>query len=165
MSEENSVQCPACTAELTPETVECPWCGHLMTPKAGEILAEAVPEQIKEWFEPEPILSPAEPAQAPESDEPAQPPLPEESASDPPVPQVSVFPVDEPGLTELTPLPGLSYSNRLKVMGKILIIFSFLALVFFVFQVFQDKLPRLVIVVPFFGILIGFISVVVSQKR
>lgn len=53
MSEETKVQCPACTAELTPETVECPWCGHLMTSETDEIPAATAHETIAEWFEPE----------------------------------------------------------------------------------------------------------------
>ena len=164
MSEETNVQCPACTAELTPGTVECPWCGHLMTPKAEETPSEEAPERIRDWFEPEPIPLPEEPAQPPVPEEPAQPPVPEEPAQ-PPVPEAAVFSVAEPGLTEIAPVPGRAPASNLKVMGIILIIFSLLALAFFAYQVLQDNLPRLVLVVPIFGMLIGFISVAVSQRR
>ena len=76
MSEETKIQCPACTAELTPETIECPWCGHMMTPKAEEIPSEEVPDRIKDWFEPEPIPLPEEPAEPPLPEAPAEPPVP-----------------------------------------------------------------------------------------
>ena len=156
MSEETKVQCPACTAELTPGTVECPWCGHLMTPRVGDILLAELAQAEEERIEPEPtqLLAEAEAA-----------PLPEEPAPESPMPEASVFVVDEPGLTELAPAPIISSSSNLKVMGIILIIFSFLALVFFVFQVFQGNLSRLVLLVPILGMLIGFVSVLVAQKR
>jgi len=156
MSEEIKVQCPACTAELTPGTVECPWCGHLMTPRVEDVLLAELAQAEEERIEPEPTQLLAE-------DEPA--PLPEEPAPESPLPEASVFVVDEPGLTELAPAPILSSSSNLKVMGIILIIFSFLALVFFVFQVFQGNLSRLVLLVPILGMLIGFVSVLVAQKR
>ncbi len=182
MSEETNVQCPACTAELTPGTIECPWCGHLMTPKAEETPSEEAPDRIRDWFEPEPIPEPEEPAKPPVPEEPTQPPVPAEPAqpsvpeepSQPPVadepaqplvPEAAVFPVAEPGLTEITPVPGQVPASNLKVMGIILTIFSFLALLFFAFQVFQGKLPLLVLVVPIFGMMIGLISVAVGQKR
>lgn len=181
MSEETNVQCPACTAELTPGTVECPWCGHLMTPKAEETPSEEASERIKEWFEPEPIPVPEEPAQAAEPtepaqasvpEEPAQPPVPEEPAQAPvpdeparPItPDAAVFSVAEPGLTEIAPVPSKTPASNLKVMGIILTIFSFLALLFFAFQVFQGNLPPLVLVVPIFGMMIGLISIIVGQK-
>lgn len=200
MSEETNVQCPACTAELTSETVECPWCGHLMTPRAEETPSEEAPERIKDWFEPEAIPVPEEPAQPPVPEELAQPPVPEEPAqppvpeepgqplvteepdqplvpeepaqpdvpeepAQPLVPEAAVFPVAEPGLTEISPAPGTAPAGNLKVMGIILTIFSFLALLFFAYQVFQGKLPTLVLVVPIFGMMIGLISVAVGQKR
>lgn len=155
MSEETKIQCPACTAELTPGTIECPWCGHLMTSKVEETPSEEAPDRIKEWFEPEPIPLPEEPAEAPV---PAEPPQPS-------VPTTTVFPVAEPGLTEIAPVPGQAPASSLKVMGIILTVFSFLALLFFAFQVFQDKLPLLVLLFPIFGMIIGLISVVVGQKR
>ena len=173
MSEETKIQCPACTAELTPETVECPWCGRLMTPKAEEKPSEEAPERIRDWFEPEPAPVPSEPAPIPlpaEPDEPLvpeepiQPPLPSE-LPEPVVPTVAVFPVAEPGLTEIAPVPGRAPASNLKMMGIILTIFSFLALLFFAFQVFQEKLPPLVLVVPIFGMMIGLISIMVGQKR
>ena len=147
MSEETKVQCPACTAELTPGTVECPWCGHLMSPRVEDILLAELAQAEEELIEPEPI------------------PLPEEPAPESPLPEASVFVINEPGLTELAPAPILSSSSNLKVMGIILIVFSFLALVFFVFQVFQGNLSRLVLLVPIMGMLIGFVSVLVAQKR
>lgn len=182
MSEETKIQCPACTAELTPEKVECPWCGHLMNPKTVERPSEEAPERIKDWFEPEPIPLPEEPAQPPVPEEPAQPPVPEEPAqppvpeepAQPPVPEEpaqpmmpepAVFSVAEPGLTEIVPVANQASVSNLKVMGIILTIFSFLALLFFAFQVFQEKLPPLVLVVPIFGMIIGLISIVVGQKR
>ena len=182
MSEETKIQCPACTAELTPETVECPWCGRLMTPKAEEKPSEEAPERIRDWFEPEPapvpsepapIPLPAEPALPPTPEMPAEPPIPEEPAqppvpekpAQPPVLEAAVFSVAEPGLTEIAPVPGRAPASNLKVMGIILTIFSFLALLFFAFQVFQEKLPPLVLVVPIFGMMIGLISVVVGQKH
>ena len=164
MSEEPNVQCPACTAELTPETIECPWCGHMMTPKAEEKPSEEAPDRIKDWFEPEPIPLPEEPAQPPMPEEPTQPPVPSEPPQ-PAVPTVAVFPVAEPGLTEIAPVPGRAPASNLKVMGIILTIFSFLALLFFGFQVLQDNLPRLVLLVPIFGMLIGLVSVAVGQRR
>ncbi len=147
MSEETNVQCPACTAELPPATIECPWCGHLLTPRIEQVLMDELAQQQEENSEPAPAEHPAEPA------------------SEPPVPEVPVFAVAEPGLTELPVLPGRSSPGNLKVMGIILIVFSFLALVFFVYQVLQDKLPQLVLLVPVFGMLIGFVSVAVGQKR
>ena len=182
MSEETKIQCPACTAELTPETIECPWCGHMMTPKAEETPSEETPDRIRNWFEPEPIPEPEEPAQPPVPEEPAQPTVPEEfvqppvpeeptqlpvpeEPAEPAVPEAAVFPVAEPGLTEIAPVPGQAPASSLKMMGIILTIFSFLALLFFAFQVFQGKLPLLVLVVPIFGMMIGLISVVVGQKR
>lgn len=200
MSEETNVQCPACTAELTPQTVECPWCGHLMTRKVEETPSEEAPDRIRDWFEPEPTPMseesaqppvPEEPAQPPMPEEPTQPPVPEELAqplvpedptqpvvpeeptqpampeepAQPPVPEAAVFPVAEPGLTEIAPVPSPAPAGNLKVMGIILTIFSFLALLFFVYQVFQGKLPTLVLVVPIFGMMIGLISVAVGQKR
>lgn len=155
MSEETKIQCPACTAELTPGTIECPWCGHLLTPKVEETPSEEAPDRIKEWFEPEPIPLPEEPAKAPV---PAEPPQPS-------VPTTTFFAVAEPGLTEIAPVPGRAPASSLKVMGIILTIFSFLALLFFAFQVFQDKMPLLVLLFPIFGMIIGLISVVVGQKR
>ena len=142
MSEKTNVQCPACTAELPPETVECPWCGHLMTPRGEVTQQEVVSQPQGEIVEPEPTPLPTEPE-----------------------PEASVSPVAEPGLTELAPARILTSSSKLKVMGIFLIIFSLLALVFFVYHVRLDNLPRLVLLVPIFGMLIGFISVVVGQKR
>ena len=156
MSEEIKVQCPACTAELTPGTVECPWCGHLMTPRVEDILLAELAQAEEELIEPEPAQLPTEPELIPP---------PEEPTPESPLPEASVFVVDEPGLTELAPAPILSSSSNLKVMGIILIIFSFLALVFFVFQVFQGNLSRLLLLVPILGMLIGFVSVLVAQKR
>jgi hypothetical protein len=127
-----------------------------MTLRVEEVLLAELAQPQEEDVEPEPAQLPAEP-------EPILPPA--EPASEPPLPVASVFPVEEPGLTELAPAPILTSSSNLKVMGIILIIFSFLALVFFVFQVFQDKLPQLVLLVPIFGMLIGFVSVAVGQKR
>jgi len=144
-----------------------------MTPKAEETPSEEAPERIEDWFEPEPIPEseesaqppvPAEPAQPPVPEEPSQPPVPPEPAQ-PPVTEAAVFPVAEPGLTEIAPLTGQASASNLKVMGIILTIFSFLALLFFAFQVFQGKLPLLVLVVPIFGMMIGLISVAVGQKR
>ncbi len=165
MSEETKIQCPACTAELTPDTVECPWCGHLMTPKAEEKPSEEAPDRIKDWFEPEPTPMPEEPAEPPVPEEPTQPTMPSEPPQ-PAVPAVAVFPVAEPGLTEIAPVPGRAPASNLKVMGIILTIFSFLALLFFAFQVVQGKLSTfLVLVVPIFGMMIGLISIIVGQKR
>ena len=142
MSEKTNIHCPACTAELPPGTVECPWCGHLMTPKGEVTQQEVVSQPQGEIGEPEPT------------------PLPTGSET-----EESVFPVAEPGLTELPPAPILRSSSKLKVAGIFLIIFSLLALVFFVYHVRLDNLPRLVLLVPIFGTLIGFISIAVSQKR
>ncbi len=142
MSEKTNVHCPACTAELPPETVECPWCGHLMTPRGEVTQQEVISQPQGEIVEPEPTPLPTEPE-----------------------PEASVSPVAEPGLTELAPARILTSSSKLKVMGIFLIIFSLLALVFFVYHVRLDNLPRLVLLVPIFGMLIGFISVVVGQKR
>jgi len=144
MSEEKSVQCPACTAELLPGTVECPWCGHLMTPKTKVEQPEEAAQPQAETLEPEPL--PSEPAQ-------------------PPVPKVSVSVVDEPGLTEISPVPGRAPASNLKVMGIILTIFSFLALGFFISQVLKGTLSQLVLLLPIFGMMIGLISVSVGQKR
>ncbi|GEM_PF-1238179 len=165
MSEETKIQCPACTAELTPDTVECPWCGHMMTPKVEEKPSEEAPDRIKDWFEPEPTPMPEEPAEPPVPEEPTQPTMPSEPPQ-PAVPAVAVFPVAEPGLTEIAPVPGRAPASNLKVMGIILTIFSFLALLFFAFQVVQGKLSTfLVLVVPIFGMMIGLISIIVGQKR
>jgi hypothetical protein len=127
-----------------------------MTPRVGDILLAELAQAEEEIIEPESTqqLAEAEPA-----------PLPEEPAPESPLPEVSVFVIDEPGLTELAPAPILSSSSNLKVMGIILIVFSFLAMVFFVFQVFQGNLSRLVLLVPILGMLIGFVSVLVAQKR
>jgi hypothetical protein len=127
-----------------------------MTPRVGDILLAELAQAEEEIIELEStqLLAEAEPA-----------PLPEEPAPESPLPEASVFVVDDPGLTELAPSPILSSSSNLKVMGIILIIFSFLALVFFVFQVFQGNLSRLVLLVPILGMLIGFVSVLVAQKR
>ena len=156
MSEETNIQCPACTAELPPETVECPWCGHLMTPRVEDVLLAELAQAEKEHLEPEA-------AQPPTESEPAS--LPEETEPEAPLPDATVFVVEEPGLTEFAPAPVVSPSGSLKVMGIVLIIFSFLALVFFIFQVFQGKLPQIVLALPVFGMLIGFISVAVAQRR
>ena len=165
MSEETKIQCPACTAELTPDTVECPWCGHMMTPKVEEKPSEEAPDRIKDWFEPEPTPMPEEPAEPPVPEEPTQPTMPSEPPQ-PVVPAVAVFPIAEPGLTEIAPVPGRAPASNLKVMGIILTIFSFLALLFFAFQVVQGKLSTfLVLVVPIFGMMIGLISIIVGQKR
>jgi len=142
MSEKSNVRCPACTAELPPGTVECPWCGHLMTPKGEVTQQEVVSQPQGEIVEPEPTPLPTEPE-----------------------PEASVLPVAEPGLTELPPAPILTSSSKLKVAGIFLIIFSLLALVFFVYHVRLDNLPRPVLLVPIFGMLIGFISIAVAQKR
>ncbi len=147
MSEETNIQCPACTAELTSGTIECPWCGHMMTPRIEQVLMEELTKQEEE------------------NSEPALAELPEEPASEPPLPEEPVFAVAEPGLTELPVLPGRTSPGNLKVMGIVLTVFSFLALLFFAFQVFQDKLPPLVLVVPIFGMMIGLISIAVGQKR
>lgn len=164
MSEETKIQCPACTAELTPETIECPWCGHMMTPKAEEIPSEEVPDRIKDWFEPEPAPSPSEPAAIPQPTEPAEPLLPEEPAQ-PVKPEVTIHAVAEPGLTEISPVPARTPASSLKVMGIILVIFSFFALGYFIFQVLKGTLPQLVLLLPIFGMIIGLISVAVAQKR
>ena len=165
MSEETKIQCPACTAELTPDTVECPWCGHMRTPKVEEKPSEEAPDRIKDWFEPEPTPMPEEPAEPPVPEEPTQPTMPSEPPQ-PVVPAVAVFPIAEPGLTEIAPVPGRAPASNLKVMGIILTIFSFLALLFFAFQVVQGKLSTfLVLVVPIFGMMIGLISIIVGQKR
>ena len=142
LSEKSNVRCPACTAELPPETVECPWCGHLMTPKGEVTPQEVVSQPQGEIVEPEPT------------------PLPTGSET-----EESAFPVAEPGLTELPPAPILTSSSKLKVMGIFLIIFSLLALVFFVYHVRLGNLPRLVLLVPILGMLLGFISIAVAQKR
>ena len=142
MSEKTNIHCPACTAELPPGTVECPWCGHLMTPKSEVTPQEVVSQPQGKIVEPEPT------------------PLPTGTET-----EESVLPVAEPGLTELPPAPILTSSSKLKVMGIFLIIFSLLALVFFVYHVRLDNLPRPVLLVPIFGMLIGFISIAVGQKR
>ena len=164
MSEETKIQCPACTAELLPETIECPWCGHMMTPKAEETPSEEAPDRIKDWFEPEPIPLPEEPAEPPLPEVPAEPPLPAEPA-EPKDPQATILPVAEPGLTEISPVPVRAPASSLKVMGIVLTIFSFLALVYFIFQVLKGTLPQLVLLLPIFGMIIGLISVAVAQKR
>jgi len=63
MSEETKVQCPACTAELTPGTVECPWCGRLISPKKDETLVDVILGSQSEVLELEPVTLPEEPAQ------------------------------------------------------------------------------------------------------
>jgi len=136
-----------------------------MTPKAEEKPSEEAPDRIKDWFEPEPTPMPEEPAEPPVPEEPTQPTMPSEPPQ-PAVPAVAVFPVAEPGLTEIAPVPGRAPASNLKVMGIILTIFSFLALLFFAFQVVQGKLSTfLVLVVPIFGMMIGLISIIVGQKR
>jgi hypothetical protein len=143
MSEETNVQCPACTAELPPQTIECPWCGHLLTPSTEE-------KQPEETLQPqEQILAPE-----PQPSEPAESNKPE-----------AVFTVAEPGLTEISPVPSRAPASNLKVMGIILIIFSIFALAYFLAQVIKGNLPQLVLVVPIFGMIIGLISVAVGQKR
>jgi hypothetical protein len=127
-----------------------------MTPRVKDVLLGELAQAEEDLIEPEPAQLPAEPEPIP---------LPEEPEPEAPLPEATVFVVDEPGLTELAPSPILSSSSNLKVMGIILIIFSFLALVFFVFQVFQGNLSRLVLLVPILGMLIGFFSVLVAQKR
>ena len=155
MSEETKIQCPACTAQLTPETVECPWCGHLMTPKAEEPPSKEPSAQLNDQFEPEPIPQPQEPSQPPVPSEPARPI----------VPEAAVFPAAEPGLTEIKPVPGRAPASNLKVIGIILTVFSFLALLFFAFQVFRENLPLKVLVVPIIGMIVGLISTAVGQRR
>jgi len=137
----------------------------MMTPKVEEKPSEEAPDRIKDWFEPEPTPMPEEPAEPPVPEEPTQPTMPSEPPQ-PAVPAVAVFPVAEPGLTEIAPVPGRAPASNLKVMGIILTIFSFLALLFFAFQVVQGKLSTfLVLVVPIFGMMIGLISIIVGQKR
>ena len=134
-------------------------------PKVEEKPSEEAPDRIKDWFEPEPTPMPEEPAEPPVPEEPTQPTMPSEPPQ-PAVPAVAVFPVAEPGLTEIAPVPGRAPASNLKVMGIILTIFSFLALLFFAFQVVQGKLSTfLVLVVPIFGMMIGLISIIVGQKR
>ncbi|HOU00584.1 MAG TPA: hypothetical protein PLE00_07900 [Anaerolineaceae bacterium] len=113
-----------------------------MTPRGEVTQQEVISQPQGEIVEPEPTPLPTEPE-----------------------PEASVSPVAEPGLTELAPARILTSSSKLKVMGIFLIIFSLLALVFFVYHVRLDNLPRLVLLVPIFGMLIGFISVAVGQKR
>lgn len=155
MSEETKIQCPACTAELPAETVECPWCGRLLTPKVEAAHAETAFVPQEETIEPEATLLPAEP----------EPTLLPEEPNQPAEPEAPSFIVAEPGLTELPMPPGQSSSNSLKVMGIIMTIFSFLALGFFITQVLNGNLPRLVLLLPIFGLLIGLISVAVGQRR
>ena len=164
MSEETKIQCPACTAELPPETIECPWCGHVMTPNAEETPSEENPDRIRDWFEPELAPVPSEPATIPQPTEPAQPSVPTEPAQ-PILTEAAVFPVPEPGLTEFSPVPAREPARSLKVMGIILTVFSFLALGYFIFQVLKGTLPQLVLLLPIFGMIIGLISVAVAQKR
>jgi len=153
-----------------------------MTPKAEEKPSEEAPDRIKDWFEPEPIPEPEEPFQPPVPEEPAelpvppepmqpavpeeqvQPPMPQEPPK-PIMPEAAVFPVAEPGLTEIAPVRGQAPASNLKVMGIILSVFSFFALLFFAFQVIKDTLPPLVLVVPIFGMMIGLISIAVGQRR
>lgn len=174
MSEETKVQCPACTAELTPGTVECPWCGHLLTPRVQEVLLAELAQAEEELAEPEPVAVPEEPDLIPLPEEPEPIPLPEEPepipepaepAPESPFPETSVFPVAEPGLTELAPEVRLSPARNLKVMGIILTIFSFLSLAYFIFQVLKGTLPQTVLLLPIFGMMIGLISVAVAQRR
>lgn len=144
MSEDASSRCPACTAVLVPGTVECPWCGHLMTPKAEESPAEVVIDALA-----------AEEKSAPTSAEPARDEQPE----------TPVYLTQEPGLSELPPVPSRAPAISLKALGVVLAVFSLLALVYFFFQVANGKLPRVVLALPVFGMMIGLISVAVSQRR
>ncbi len=165
MSEETKVQCPACTAELTPGTVECPWCGHLLTPRVQEVLLAELAQAEEELAEPEPVAVPEEPELIPLPEEPESIPEPTEPAPELPLPEASVFPVSEPGLTELAPDVRLSPARNLKVMGIVLTIFSFLSLAYFIFQVLKGTLPQTVLLLPIFGMMIGLISVAVAQRR
>lgn len=163
MSEETKIQCPACTAELAPGTVECPWCGYLIPPKKEESLVDVILGSQTEEIEPEPVAEPSEPAQPQEEiiePEAIPEPLPEA-----PLPKASVYPVSEPGLTELAPDVRLSPARNLKVMGIILTIFSFLSLAYFIFQVLKGTLPQTILLLPIFGMMIGLISVAVAQRR
>ncbi len=144
MSEDASSHCPACTAVLLPGTVECPWCGHLMTPKAEESLAEVVIDALA-----------AEEESAPTSAEPAR----DEQTETP------VYLTQGPGLSELPPAPSRAPAISLKALGIVLAVFSLLALVYFFFQVANGKLPRVVLALPVFGMMIGLISVAVGQRR
>ena len=144
MSEDASSRCPACTAVLVPGTVECPWCGHLMTPKAEESPAEVVIDAFA-----------AEEESAPTSAEPARDEQPE----------TPVYLTQEPGLSELPPASSCASAISLKVLGIVLAVFSLLALVYFFFQVTSGRLPRVVLALPVFGMMIGLISVAVGQRR
>lgn len=144
MSEDASSRCPACTAVLVPGMVECPWCGHLMTPKAEESPAEVVIDALA-----------AEEESAPTSAEPAR----DEQTETP------VYLTQGPGLSELPPAPSRAPAISLKVLGIVLAVFSLLALVYFFFQVANGKLPRVVLALPVFGMMIGLISVAVGQRR
>jgi len=143
MSEDASSCCPACTAVLFPGTVECPWCGHLMSPEAEESPAEAV------------LGAQAEEESAPTSAEPAR----DEQ------PDTPVHFTQEPGLSELPPASSRASAISLKVLGIVLAVFSLLALVYFFFQVASGRLPRVVLALPVFGMMIGLISVAVGQRR
>jgi len=71
----------------------------------------------------------------------------------------------EPGFSEPPLVSKKAPASSLKVMGIILTIFSFLALVFFVFQVLDGRFTRLVLLLPIIGMIIGLISIAVGQKR
>jgi hypothetical protein len=163
MSEEAKVQCPACTAELTSGTVECPWCGHLISPKKDETLVDVILGSQSEVLELEPVTLPEEPAQLQE--EIIAPEAIPEPAPESPMPDATVYPVSEPGLTELAPDVRLSPARNLKVMGIVLTIFSFLSLAYFIFQVLKGTLPQTILLLPIFGMMIGLISVAVAQRR
>ncbi len=94
-------------------------------PRVEDILLAELAQAEEELIEPEPAQLPTEPELIPP---------PEEPTPESPLPEASVFVVDEPGLTELAPAPILSSSSNLKVMGIILIIFSFLAWCFLFFK-------------------------------
>ena len=154
MTDEKTVQCPACTADLPPGTIECPWCGHVMAPKPDESLPTPTPPA------PARVPSPA----VPTPPEPAEVPLPTEPAQ-PREPKVALTPAAEPGLSEIPLGSKKAPASSLKVMGIVLTIFSFLALVFFVFQVLDGRFTRLVLLLPIIGMIIGLISMAVGQKR
>jgi hypothetical protein len=115
-----------------------------MTPKAEESLAEVVIDALA-----------AEEESAPTSAEPAR----DEQTETP------VYLTQGPGLSELPPAPSRAPAISLKALGIVLAVFSLLALVYFFFQVANGKLPRVVLALPVFGMMIGLISVAVGQRR
>ena len=165
MNEETKIQCPACTAELTPETVECPWCGYLIPQRKEESLVDVILGSQAEASEPEPVTVPSEPPQPQEEFNEPEPTSQTIEPSQEFVPEATVFPVAEPGLTELPSEIRRAPASTLKVMGVVLTIFSFLALAFFIIQVIKGTLPQSVLLLPIFGMMIGLISVAVAQRR